>query len=208
MKGILGKKIGMTQILGDDGVAVPVTVVDVTPCVVVQKKTVETDGYASLQVGYGRKKLGKATKALQGHCKKAGDASFQYLREFALDLQVEVGGEVKAADLFADGDIIDVTGVSKGKGFQGVMKRHNFSGGRASHGSMFHRAPGSAGASAYPSRVWKGKRYPGHMGDARVTVQNLKVYKLIPEKNLMLIKGAVPGSVNSLVVIRSAVKSK
>ncbi len=208
MKGILGKKIGMTQIYTEAGELIPVTVVEATPSVVVQKKTVEKDGYAALQLGFLEKKVARVNKPLQGHFKKVGEKAFRYLKEIAFDDidKYEVGQEIKVTDIFSEGDYIDVTGKSKGKGFQGVMKRHNFKGGRATHGSMFHRAPGSAGSSAYPSRVWKGKRYPGHMGDETVTVQNLKIAKIIEDKNLILIKGAVPGAVNSLVVIKNAKK--
>ncbi len=208
MKGILGKKVGMTQIFTETGELVPVTVVEATPSYVVQKKTVEKDGYSALQLGFIEKKINKVNKPLQGHFKKASDKAFYYLREIAFDDadKYHVGQEIKLTDVFSEGEFIDVTGTSKGKGFQGVMKRHNFKGGRATHGSMFHRAPGSAGSSAYPSRVWKGKRYPGHMGNERVTVQNLKIEKIIEDKNLILIKGAIPGGVNSLVIIKNAKK--
>ncbi len=208
MKGIIGKKLGMTQIFNDNGELVQVTVVEAGPAYVVQKKTKDKDGYEALQLGFQIKKFEKVNKPLQGHFKKASDKAFSVLKEIKFDdiSAFEPGQEIKVSDLFSEGDIVDVTGISKGKGFQGVMKRHNFKGGRASHGSMFHRAPGSAGSSAYPSRVWKGKRYPGHMGDAKVTVQNLKIEKIISEKNLVLIKGAIPGAVNSIVVIKNAIK--
>mgnify|MGYP000489447802 CR=1 FL=1 len=208
MKGIIGRKLGMTQIYNESGELIPVTVVEAGPAYVVQKKTVEKDGYTALQLGFNIKKIDKVTKPLQGHFKKAGEKAFYFLKEVKFDdiSQYEMGQEIKVADIFSEGEIVDVTGISKGKGFQGVMKRHNFKGGRATHGSMFHRAPGSAGSSAYPSRVWKGKRYPGHMGSEQVTIQNLKIEKIFPEKNLMLIKGAIPGSVNSYVVIKNAIK--
>lgn len=208
MKGILGKKVGMTQIFTESGELVPVTVIEAAPSYVVQKKTLEKDGYNALQLGFAEKKVNKVSKALQGHFKKASEKAFYFLREVAFDdiERYEVGQGINVADVFAEGEIIDVVGTSKGKGFQGVMKRHNFKGGRASHGSMFHRAPGSAGSSAYPSRVWKGKRYPGHMGNERVTVQNLKIEKILADKNLILVKGAVPGAVNSLVLIKNATK--
>lgn len=208
MKGIIGRKLGMTQIYNESGELIPVTVVEAGPAYVVQKKTVEKDGYNALQLGFNIKKIDKVTKPLQGHFKKAGEKAFYFLKEVKFDdiSQYEMGQEIKVADIFSEGEIVDVTGISKGKGFQGVMKRHNFKGGRATHGSMFHRAPGSAGSSAYPSRVWKGKRYPGHMGSEQVTIQNLKIEKIFPEKNLMLIKGAIPGSVNSYVVIKNAIK--
>lgn len=208
MKGIIGRKLGMTQIYNESGELIPVTVVEAGPAYVVQKKTVEKDGYTALQLGFNIKKIDRVNKPLQGHFKKAGEKVFYFLKEVKFDdiSQYEMGQEIKVADIFSEGEIVDVTGISKGKGFQGVMKRHNFKGGRATHGSMFHRAPGSAGSSAYPSRVWKGKRYPGHMGSEQVTIQNLKIEKIFPEKNLMLIKGAIPGSVNSYVVIKNAIK--
>jgi large subunit ribosomal protein L3 len=209
MKGIIGKKLGMTHIFDEKGEMIPVTVIQTTPSQVIQKKTVETDGYNSLQLGFLEKKKSRVTKPLLGHFKKAGEKAYYFVRELKFDdiAKFEVGQEVKAADVFAEGEIVDVMGTSKGKGFQGTMKRHNYKGGGASHGSMFHRAPGSAGSSAYPSRVWKGKGSPGHMGDERVTVQNLKIAKILPEKNLLLIKGAVPGSINSIVIIKNAKKN-
>ncbi|MEO0258397.1 MAG: 50S ribosomal protein L3 [candidate division WOR-3 bacterium] len=208
MKGIIGKKLGMTQIYNETGELVPVTVIEAGPAYVIQKKTKDKDGYTALQLGFQVKKIDKVTKPLQGHFKKAGDKAFYFLKEVKFDdiSQFETGQEIKVSDVFTEGEIVDVVGTSKGKGFQGVMKRHNFKGGRATHGSMFHRAPGSAGSSAYPSRVWKGKRYPGHMGSEQVTIQNLKIEKIYPEKNLILIKGAIPGSINSYVVIKNAIK--
>lgn len=208
MKGILGKKLGMSQFFNEQGELVPVTVIEASPSYVVQKKTKATDGYEAVQLGFLEKKASRVNKALTGHFKKAGDKAFYFLREIKFDdtAKFEVGQEIKAGDLFSEGEYVDVTGVSKGKGFQGVMKRHNFSGGRATHGSMFHRAPGSAGSSAYPSRVWKGKKYPGHMGNEQVTTQNLKIVKILPDQNIVLIRGAVPGSVNSLVIIKNAKK--
>lgn len=210
MKGIIGKKLGMTQIYNDAGEVIPVTVVEAGPVYVVQKKTKEKDGYDALQLGYQIKKLEKVTKPLQGHFKKAGDKAFYCLKEIKFsDIdKYELGQEIKVSDVFNEGEFVDVVGTSKGKGFQGVMKRHNFKGGRATHGSMFHRAPGSAGSSTFPSRVWKGKRYPGHMGCQRVTIQNLRIEKIFPEKNLILIKGAIPGGVNSYVLIKNAIKKR
>lgn len=209
IEGILGKKVGMTQVFAPDGRCVPVTVVEAGPCVVVQKKIEETDGYAALQLGFGAKKLQRVNKPEQGHNKAAGKGNFRSLREFAADNidDYKVGDEVNCS-IFASGDLIDVTGTSKGKGFQGVIKRWNFSGGRATHGSMFHRAPGSIGASAWPSRVFKGKKMAGQMGNKRVTVQRLEVFEVRPEQNLILIRGAVPGSKNGLVMIRKTVKAK
>lgn len=205
--GLIGKKLGMTQVFGDDGVAVPVTVIEAGPCVVIQKKTQATDGYDALQVAFGRKKQKNVTKPLQGHQNKVDKGFFRVLREFRIPDPdaFELGQELTAA-IFEVGDFVDVTGTTKGRGFAGGVKRHGFKGGKASHGSMFHRAPGSIGASAYPSRVFKGKRLPGHMGDERKTVQNLRVIGVRPENNVILVKGAIPGSKNGIVLIRKAVK--
>ncbi len=208
IKGILGKKLGMTQLFATDGSRIPVTVVEAGPCVVLQKKTAESDGYGGLQVGFGPKKAHRVNKPVMGHFKKAGKGAFAHLREFRTETpdEFQVGDEIRCGDVFTIGDFVDVTGTSKGKGFQGVIKRWNFSGGRASHGSMFHRAPGAIGASAYPSRVFKGKKMAGQMGNERVTTQNLQVVDIRPEENLLLIKGAVPGPKNGLVMVRKAVK--
>ncbi|RMD59933.1 MAG: 50S ribosomal protein L3 [Nitrospirae bacterium] len=208
MKGILGKKLGMTQYFNEAGEIVPVTVVEVTPNYVVQKKVKEKEGYNALQLGFGEKKINRANKPMLGHFKKAGDKVFYFLKEIKFDNvdQFQIGQKINISDVFAEGEVIDVTALSKGKGFQGVMKRHNFKGGRATHGSMFHRAPGSAGSSAFPSRVWKGKRYPGHMGNEKVTVQNLKIEKIFADRNLVFIKGAIPGANNSLVILKNAIK--
>jgi large subunit ribosomal protein L3 len=206
-KGIIGRKLGMTQIFSVDGTAVPVTVIEAGPCVVIRKKTEETDGYSAIQLGFLRKKQKNTTKPLQGHFKKVDKGFFRVLREFktpSVD-DYEVGQEVRA-DLFKVGEFVDVVGTSKGRGFAGGVKRHGWSGGKASHGSMFHRAPGSIGASAYPSRVFKGKRLPGHMGDDKKTIQNLIVVAVRPEMNVILIKGAVPGSKNGVVLIKNSVK--
>jgi large subunit ribosomal protein L3 len=210
MKGILGKKLGMTQVFAADGRRIPVTVVEAGPCVVLQKKTVETDGYNALQLGFGAKKAHRVNKPAMGHFKKAGQGAFAYVREVRTDVIAEtnVGDAITCDAVFAPGDMIEVTGTSKGKGFQGVIKRWNFSGGRASHGSMFHRRAGSIGCSAWPSRVFKGKKMAGQMGNARVTTQGLQVVEVRPELNLILIKGAVPGPKNGLVVIRKGVKTK
>ena len=207
MARLIGRKLGMTQIFSEGGAAIPVTVIEVEPSVVIQKKTGENDGYEAVQLGYGHAKSKHVTKALQGHFKKADKGFFRILREFRTDTgNYEVGQELKA-DVFKVGDYVDVVGTTKGKGFAGVIKRHGFSGGRATHGSMFHRAPGSIGASAYPSRVFKGKKLPGHMGNVRKTVQNLMVYGVRPDRNLILVKGAVPGSKNSFVLIKQSIKS-
>ncbi len=206
-RALIGRKLGMTQIFWEDGSVIPVTVVEAGPCVVVQKKVAEKDGYDAVQLGFGRPKEKNVTKPLKGHFKAADKGYFRILKEFRLESQdeYEVGQEVKA-DIFAIGDHVDVIGTTKGRGFAGVVKRHGFKGGRATHGSMFHRAPGSIGASAYPSHVFKGKRLPGHMGNERKTVQNLVVAGVRPENNLILIKGAVPGSKNGIVYLRDAIK--
>lgn len=200
MTGILGKKIGMTQVYLEDGRCVPVTVIEAGPCTVVQVKTPEKDGYEAVQVGFDEeRKANRVRKPLAGLFKKAGTSAFKKLREFGIS-GLKVGDTIKV-DVFSKGDVVAAAGVSKGKGFQGVMKRHNFKGGPSGHGSMFNRAPGSIGASSYPSRVWRGMRMAGHMGCDRVTVQNLTVVEVMPEKNLLLIKGAVPGGTNALIEI-------
>jgi large subunit ribosomal protein L3 len=208
--GIIGKKVGMTQVFGADGVVAPATVLKAGPCVVAQVKTVENDGYESVQLGLVEARPTKENKPTQGHFKKAGVPPTRVRRE----VKLKTGGDpVKAGDqvnvsIFADGDRVDVIGTSRGKGFQGVVKRHHFRGGRATHGSMFHRAPGSIGASSYPSRVVKGMRMAGHMGSAQVTVRNLKVIRVDAENNLLLVEGAVPGGPNTIVVIRKAIAAK
>lgn len=205
-KGLIGKKLGMTQIFTDEG-AIPVTVIEAGPCVVIQKKNAAKDGYEAIQVGYGRKRQKRVTKPLQGHFKKADKGLFSVLKEFRVESsdEYELGAELKA-DIFEIGDYVDIVGTSKGRGFAGVVKRHGFHGGRATHGSMFHRAPGSIGASADPSRVMKGRKLPGHLGDQRVTVQNLFVLGIRPEMNIILVKGAVPGSNNGIVLIKESIK--
>jgi large subunit ribosomal protein L3 len=210
MKGILGKKLGMTQVFAADGSRIPVTVVEAGPCVVLQKKTVETDGYNALQLGFGARKAHRVNKPAMGHFKKAGQGAFTHVREIRADDVGEhnVGDAITCDTVFAPGDLIDVSGTSKGKGFQGVIKRWNFAGGRNTHGSMFHRRPGAIGCSAWPSRVFKGKKMAGQMGNARVTTQGLQVVEVRPELNLILIWGAVPGPKNGLVVIRKGVKAK
>ena len=205
-KGLIGKKLGMTQIFSDEGVSVPVTVIEVEPSVVIQKKSREKDGYDALQLGYGRIKQKNVTKPLQGHFKKADKGLFRFLREFALDIEGGEPGPELTAEMFQAGDYVDIVGTTKGKGFAGVIKRHGFGGGRATHGSMFHRAPGSIGASADPSRVFKGTKLPGHMGNVRKTVQNLMVWAVRPEMNVILIRGAVPGCKNGVVMIKQAIK--
>lgn len=207
--GILGKKLGMTQVFGEDSSCTPVTAIEAGPCIVVQKKSKEKEGYVAIQLGFGqiREKLVKKSKA--GQFRKAGLPLKRFLREFRGDEvgSFEIGQEIKA-DIFKEGDYVDVSGISKGKGFTGVVKRWNFKGGKATHGSMFHRAPGSIGASSDPSRVFKGSRLPGRMGGKRQTVQNLKVVKNDSEKNLLLIEGAVPGANGGLLIIRKAIKKR
>jgi large subunit ribosomal protein L3 len=207
-KGLIGKKLGMTQVFGEDGAIVPVTVIEVEPSVVIQKKLKDKDGYEAVQLGYGRIKAKNANKARQGHFRAADKGFFRILKEIRMEGErFEVGQEL-TADMFTPGDYVDVVGTSKGKGFAGGVKRHGFRGGRATHGSMFHRAPGSIGASAEPSRVFKGQKLPGQMGDVRKTVQNLLVFSVRPERNLLLVKGAIPGSRNGYVVIKEAVKKQ
>ena len=208
-KGIIGKKIGMTQIFDEAGKVVPVTVVEAGPCVVVQKKTTENDGYAALQLGYGDVKVQRMNKPLKGHFDKADVACKKTLKEFRLDdcdaLNV---GDIVKADTFAVGDAIDVVGVSKGKGFAGAIKRHNQHRLKETHGTgPVHRQAGSMGACSSPSRIYKGKGMPGHMGAEQVTVQNLEIVRVDTENNLLLVKGAVPGPKKSLVTIKETVKS-
>jgi large subunit ribosomal protein L3 len=202
--GLIGKKLGMTRIFDTDGLAVPVTVIEAGPCFVVQKKTSAKDGYEALQLGFERRALGKCNKPGKGHFEKHGAKSgFKYLREVRLEQggDFEEGQEI-TVEQFAVGDRVDVVGTSKGKGFAGTVKRWNFHRGPMTHGSMNHRAPGSIGASAYPSRVVKGKKMPGHLGNARVTMKNLEVVDVRPEENLLLVKGAIPGPRQGLVLIQ------
>ena len=206
-KGIIGKKLGMTQIFTEDGTRIPVTVIQAGPCVITQKKTSDTDGYSAVQVGFDSMSAAAATKPVLGHCTKAGQGVFRYLRELQLDGMSELKiGDMLTVDQFQPGDYVDVTGTSIGKGFQGVIKRWNFSGGRASHGSRFHRAPGSIGASATPSRVFKNKKMPGQLGNERVTVQRLQIVRVDVSENLLLVKGAVPGHRNNVILIKNSVK--
>lgn len=205
-KGIIGKKIGMTQVFAEDSSAVGVTAIEVEPSVVLQLKTKEKDGYDAVQLGYGRVKQKNITKPLQGHFRKADKGSFRFVREFAVASEsYEVGQEI-TADIFKNGDYVDIVGTSKGKGFQGVIKRHGFGGGRATHGSMHHRAPGSIGASADPSRVFKGTKLPGRMGNVRKTIQSLQIWQVRSDRNLILLKGAVPGGKNGFLLIKKAKK--
>jgi large subunit ribosomal protein L3 len=208
-KGLIGKKLGMTQIFADDGRCIPVTVVQAGPCVVLQKKTTERDGYNAVQLGFGSADAAKANNPMVGHCKKAESGVFSHLKEFRLnDVDKYSVGDVINVSIFEPGDVVDVTGTSIGKGFQGVIKRWGFKGGRASHGSRFHRAPGSIGCSATPSRVFKNKKMPGQLGNEKVTIQRLKVVRVDNDDNLILLGGAIPGSNNGLVVIKDTVKSR
>jgi len=202
--GLLGKKLGMTQVF-DESRLTPVTVIEAGPCRVVTIKTNERDGYEAVQLSYGEVKERKLSKAELGHLKKQKAPASRVLREFEKVGEATVGESVTVG-MFKKGDWVDVVGVSKGKGFQGVVKRHNYAGGPESHGSMFHRHPGSMGASSYPSRVWKGKTLPGHMGAERVTVQRLKVVDSRPEENLLFVRGAIPGAANGLIVVRKSKK--
>lgn len=205
-KGILGRKIGMTQVFTEEGNIIPVTVIEAGPCVVLQKKNVENDGYNSVQLGFLDKKEHRANKPELGHAKKAGVTPKRYVKEIRdVDLEgIEVGQEIKV-DIFKEGEFVDVTGTSKGKGFQGTIKRHGFSRGPSSHGSHFHRQPGSIGPVDM-ARVMKGKKMPGRMGNKTVTLQNLEIVRVDTERNCLLVKGSIPGPRNSFVKIRSAVK--
>jgi large subunit ribosomal protein L3 len=205
-KGIIGKKLGMTQVFAEDGAAVGVTAIEVEPSVVVQVKTKEKDGYDAIQIGYGRVKQKNVTKPLQGHFNKANKGFFRIVKELPGEAGKYEAGQEIASDIFQGGDYVDVVGISKGKGFQGVIKRHGFHGGRATHGSMFHRAPGSIGASADPARVFKGTKMGGHMGAVRKTVQNIQIWQVRPDRNLLLLKGSIPGSKNGYVIIKQARK--
>ena len=204
VEGIIGRKVGMTQVYAADGRAIPVTVIQAGPCVVVQRKTKQKDGYEAVQLGLvEERKVKKVTKAMAGHYGKAGLPPCRVLRELHVEGKDEVKvGDKVSVDQFAPGDTISVVGTSKGKGFQGVVKRHHFRGGAATHGSMFHRAPGSIGASAFPSRVIPGMRAAGHMGSDRVTQRNLEVVRVDPENNILVVKGSVPGGGGGYLVIR------
>ena len=203
-KAILGRKVGMTQIFDAEGKAIPVTVIEATPCKVVQVKTEERDGYAALQIGFGAVRPKLVNKPKAGHFKKAGIEPLRYLREVPADEEAAVGSEI-TVDIFSEKEYVDVTGISRGKGFAGGIKRWNFGRGPMSHGSKYHRGPGSLGATG-PARVFKGRKLPGHYGNTRVTVQNLEVVKVDPEKNLLVIKGSVPGVRGSLLYIKKAVR--
>lgn len=208
MKLILGKKIGMTQIFTENGAVVPVTVIEAGPMSVVQKKSTEKDGYNAIQVGFGQVKENRINRPLKGHFDKANVKYAKVLKEIPVENidEYEIGQELKA-DIFNEGDMVDVTGISKGKGTAGVIKRHGFSRGRETHGSRFHRSPGGMSAGTYPGRVFKGHRMGGRMGNERVTVQNLEIVKIDSEKNLIVVKGAIPGPKRGLVTIKTTVKN-
>ncbi len=207
-KGLIGKKLGMTQIFDEKGLVIPVTVIEAGPCVVAQVKTSETDGYNAIQLGFGEVKAKHINKPEMGHFAKSKLEPKKHLREFRLDdiSSYKVGDEVKA-DIFTAGEKVDIQGTSKGKGFQGVIKRHGQSRGPMGHGSMYHRRPGSMGATSTPGRVFKGKKLPGHMGHVTVTIQNLDVVAVDMDKNVILVKGSVPGAKGAILKIKSAVKA-
>ena len=207
-KAIIGKKVGMTQIFDEKGVVIPVTVIEAGPCAVVQVKTVETDGYNAVQLGFGEVKESKVNKPSKGHFAKANVKPTKHLREFRLDdvSNVKVGDEIKV-DTFTAGEVVDIQGITKGKGFQGNIKRHGQHRGPMGHGSMYHRRPGSMGPTSTPGRVFKGKKLPGHMGVNTVTIQNLQVIRVDLDKNCILVKGSVPGNNGSVIKIRNAVKA-
>ena len=207
-KALIGKKLGMTQIFDENGVVIPVTVIEAGPCVVAQIKTLDNDGYEAIQLGFGEVKEHKVNKPVKGHFAKANVPVKKHLREFRVDSieNFKVGDELKA-DVFAEGEKIDVQGTSKGKGFQGVIKRHGQHRGPMGHGSMYHRRPGSMGPTSTPGRVFKGKKLPGHMGRVTVTIQNLDVVKVDTDKNVILVKGSVPGAKGAILKIKSAIKA-
>ncbi|MBZ2175234.1 50S ribosomal protein L3 [Schnuerera sp. xch1] len=209
MKNILGRKVGMTQIFDEDGIFIPVTVIEAGPLKVIQKKTEEKDGYNAIQVGFGEVKEDRVNKPMKGHFDKAEVEYKKYTKEFKIDNidDFEIGQEIKV-DIFEEGDKIDVVGTSKGKGTQGTIKRHNYGRGPETHGSKYHRGGGARSAAAYPGRVFKGRKGPGRMGNERVTVQNLEVVRVDADRNLLLIKGAIPGPKGGLITIRKSVLNK
>lgn len=207
ISGLLGKKVGQMRIFSEDGRSIPVTVLEAGPCQVVQRKTTATDGYEAVQVGFADRKETRCNKPELGHFKKAGVGPKRHLREFRVDAESELkAGDTIEAAIFAAGERVDVTGQSKGRGFQGMHKRHGAGGGPGGHGSHFHRAPGSIGQSADPAKVFKGKTMPGHMGNRRVTVQNLEIVEVDTERNIILVRGAVPGAVGGMVIVKKSVK--
>jgi len=206
INGLLGKKVGMTQLLQDDGTAVPVTVIQAGPCVIVQKKTKQTDGYDAVQLGFVEfVKPKRVNKPMAGHFKKANVAPARFTREVPVEgEETRNAGDKVMVDIFNPNELVHIVGTSKGRGFAGFVKRHHFRGGRATHGSMFHRAPGSIGSSAYPSRVLKGMRMAGHMGNSRVTVRNVRIARVDQENNLLFVHGAVPGPAGGYVVVEKS----
>ncbi len=207
MKAIIGRKVGMTQVFDENGTVIPVTVIEAGPCQVVQLKTTETDGYDAVQLGFEEVKESKLNKPEKGHFTKANVKLAKHLREFRGDISdVKIGDEINAS-IFADGESVDIQGTTKGKGFQGVIKRHGQHRGPMGHGSMYHRRPGSMGSTSTPGRVFKGKKLPGHMGVDTVTIQNLKIVKVDLDKNAILVKGSVPGNKGSILKIRLSVKA-
>lgn len=206
---LIGVKKGTTQIFNDVGEFIPVTVIQAGPCIVTQVKTADTDGYEAVQLGFGEKKQKRTTKPLLGHLKKAGTTPKRWLRESRIDKadEYKTGQEIRC-DIFSEGDFVDVTGLTKGRGFAGGMKRWNFKGGPGSHGSKFHRMLGSVGHAASPSKIFKGKKMPGHYGVERVTTENLKVIKVVAEEDLLLVRGTVPGATGGMVLVRTALKKR
>jgi large subunit ribosomal protein L3 len=201
VKGLIGKKLGMIQVFDEGRRLIPVTVIEAGPCGIVQLKKKSTDGYDAVQIGFREVPERKLTKPQLGHLKKSGNKAWRHLREFASDGEAQVGSLVDV-NIFSEGESINVQGISKGKGFQGVIKRHNYAGGPASHGSMFHRAPGSIGSSSFPSRVLKNKKLPGHMGNKQITVRGLRVFGIKSEENVILVSGSVPGPIGGVVIVR------
>ncbi len=207
--GILGKKVGMTRLFGENGEVIPVTVIEAGPCHIVQVKTKETDGYEAVQMGFKQKRENLINRPARGHFRRADVPPLRFLREFKPDsVETYQMGDQVTVDIFSAGELVDISGVSKGKGFAGVVERWHFKGGKASHGAETHRAPGSIGASSFPSRVFKGLPMAGRMGGKRVTVQNLEVVRVDIEKNALLVKGSVPGPTNGMLIIRKAVKAQ
>jgi large subunit ribosomal protein L3 len=202
-KGLLGRKLGMSSLFSPEGQQLPVTVLEVGPCVVTQVKTRAVDGYDALQVGFAKKREKRSNKPLQGHFKKSGGQAYAFVKEISVDDPSEYElGQALTVEMFQVGEHVDISGVSKGRGFTGVVKRWGFSGGRGTHGSMFHRAPGSVGASATPAKIIKGRKMPGHYGNRRVTVRNVEIVDIRPDQHLLIVKGAVPGSRSGLVEVR------
>jgi large subunit ribosomal protein L3 len=211
IEGLIGRKVGMTQMFLDDGTLLAVTVIKAGPCFVVQKKTSEKDGYEAIQIGFEEVKPQRATKPILGHFKKVGVPPLRFLKEFKVingKADDYKSGDLVRVDIFKEGDIVDITGKSKGKGFAGVMKRHGFRGQPDSHGGMSHRKPGSIGQHSYPARVWKGLKMAGHMGAKRVTMQGLRVVKVDAEKNLIIVKGSVPGPDNGMVILKHTTRGR